>query len=71
MGADGASPRELARPAGRRALPSFSRTARQIAFTTHAVAADDTEIAVAGADGGSAPTPLSANTVFDLGGAGP
>ena len=64
MGADGSSPHAADRAAGDERYPSFSPDGRALAFTTHAGAADDTEVAVARADGG-APAAITDNAVFD------
>ena len=64
MAADGASPHELLALPGDERYPSFSPDGQRLAFTTHASAADDTEVAVAGTDGGAAKA-ITDNAIFD------
>ncbi len=64
MGADGSAPRPLLTLPGDERYPSLSPDGGKLAFTTHASAGDDVEIAVAGSDG-SGPTAVTDNAVFD------
>ena len=64
MGADGSSPHPLIAQPGDERYPSLSPDGRRLAFTSHPIAADDVEIAVADLDSGGA-TAITDNAEFD------